>query len=63
MKSVQIPSVQIFGPNTGKYGTEKSPYLDNFHAVLKTLKPNESPGYDNIFTKKLQTNISSSVLF
>ena len=21
-------------PNTGKYGPEKSPYLDNFHAVL-----------------------------
>ena len=23
----------ISGPNTGKYGTETSPYLDTFHAV------------------------------
>ena len=23
-------------PNTGKYGTEKTPYLDTFHAVLNT---------------------------
>ena len=23
----------VFRPNTGKYGPEKSPYLDNFHAV------------------------------
>ena len=23
-------------PNTGKYGTEITPYLDNFHAVFKT---------------------------
>ena len=22
------------GPNTGKYGTEKTPYLDTFHAVI-----------------------------
>ena len=26
------------GSNTGKYGTEKTPYLDTFHAVLfKTI--------------------------
>ena len=24
------------GPNTGNYGPEKSPYLDNFHVVDKT---------------------------
>ena len=23
----------MFSPNTGKYGSEKTPYLDNFHAV------------------------------
>ena len=22
------------GPNTGKYGAEKTPYLDTFHAVI-----------------------------
>ena len=26
----------VFGLKTRKYGPEKSPYLDNFHAVLKT---------------------------
>ena len=25
-------------PNAGKYGLEKSPYLDTFHAVLISLK-------------------------
>ena len=24
----------ISGPNTGKYGPEITPYLDNFHAVM-----------------------------
>ena len=24
----------VFTPNTGKYGPEKTPYLDTFHAVL-----------------------------
>ena len=24
----------MFSPNTGKYGPEKTPYLDTFHAVL-----------------------------
>ena len=23
----------VFSPNTGKYGPEKTPYLDTFHAV------------------------------
>ena len=23
----------VFSPNTGKYGLEKTPYLDTFHAV------------------------------
>ena len=26
--------ISIFSPNTGKYGPEKTPYLDTFHAVL-----------------------------
>ena len=24
----------VFSPNTGKYGPEKTPYLDTFHAVM-----------------------------
>ena len=28
------PYLSIFSPNAGKYGPEKTPYLDNFHAVL-----------------------------
>ena len=40
MKSVQIqifsgPYFYVFGPNTGKYGPEKTPYLDTFHAASK----------------------------
>ena len=26
-------SLSVFSPNTGKYGPEKAPYLDTFHAV------------------------------
>ena len=42
MKIVQIRSFSwsVFSrirPNTGKYGPEKSPYLDTFHAVLFML--------------------------
>ena len=38
VKSVQIrsfsgPYFPVFSPNTGKYGPEKTPYLDTFHAV------------------------------
>ena len=27
------PYLSVFSPNAGKYGPEKSPYLDIFHAV------------------------------
>ena len=38
VKSVQIqffsgPYFSVFSPNTGKYGPEKTLYLDTFHAV------------------------------
>ena len=26
----------MFSPNAGKYGPEKTPYLDTFHAVLRS---------------------------
>ena len=28
------PYFPVFNPNTGKYGPEKTSYLDNFHAVV-----------------------------
>ena len=28
----------VFSPNEGKYGPEKNPYLDTFHAVLRIRK-------------------------
>ena len=31
------PSFHVFSPNTGKYGPEKTLYLDTFHAVDLTL--------------------------
>ena len=27
------PYFPVFSPNTGKYGPEKTPYLDTFHSV------------------------------
>ena len=32
------PYFPIFGLNTGKYGPEKTPYLDTFHVVPGYLK-------------------------
>ena len=29
-----VPYFPVFSPNTGKYGPEKPPYLDNFYAVI-----------------------------
>ena len=31
------PYFPVFSPNTGKYGPEKTPYLDAFHAVIYYL--------------------------
>ena len=28
------PYFPVFSPNTGKYGPEKTPYLDTFHVVI-----------------------------
>ena len=28
------PDFPVFSPNTGKYGPEKTPHLDNFHGVV-----------------------------
>ena len=28
------PYLSVFSPNAGKYGPEKAPYLDSFHAVM-----------------------------
>ena len=39
----------VFSPNTGKYGPEKTPYLDTFHAVVYRRKRNKKTvlsGYD-----------------
>ena len=29
--------LSVFSPNVGKYGTEKTPYLDTFHAVVLSV--------------------------
>ena len=31
--------LSLFSPNAGKYGPEKTPYLDTFHAVQSTQTP------------------------
>ena len=28
------PYFPVFSPNTGKYGPEKTPYVDTFHAMI-----------------------------
>ena len=41
-------NLSVFNPNAGKYGPEKNPYLDTFHAVISTGLDQFSVGYDNI---------------
>ena len=45
------PHSPVFGLNTGKYGTEKTPYLDTFHAVAETL------------WKDMQTNLVTDLVY
>ena len=48
----------VFSPNTGKYRPEKTPYLDNSHAVYHTetvIKPAEKD-------KKKLRNTSAKVI-
>ena len=40
VKSSQIRSFSC--PNTGKYGPEKTPYLDTFHTVVKSVYSNNN---------------------
>ena len=56
VKSVRIRSFfwsvfPLFGLNTGKYGAEKTPYLDTFHAVLinKHFQPHHK--FSKIFSR------------
>ena len=35
---LNTPYLSVFSLNVGKYGLEKTPYLDTFHAVLKEEK-------------------------
>ena len=35
------PYFPVFGPNMGKYGPEKTPYLDTFHEVQITTEANK----------------------
>ena len=35
------PCFPVFSPNMGKYGPEKTPYLDTFHKVQITIDVNK----------------------
>ena len=35
------PYFPVFSPNMGKYGPEKTPYLDTFHEVQTTIDVNK----------------------
>ena len=56
-KSVQMES--LFGPNTGKYGPEKTPYFDAFHAVRD---PSNTFKDENLSKVGVQQMLSKSSL-
>ena len=37
-ENLDIQYLSVFSPNGGKYGPEKTPYLDTFQAVLNTIE-------------------------
>ena len=41
---ISAPYFPVFNPNTGKYGPEITPHLDNFHAVISTRENRGHPG-------------------
>ena len=54
VKSVQTQSFfwsvfPVFSPNAGKYGPEKTSYLDNFHAVIAMMIELASKNNANVF--------------
>ena len=46
---------RVFSPNVGKYGPEKTPYLDTFHAVLIDIST------ENAYNRDTLTNIVTEV--
>ena len=54
LKKVQIWSFfwSVFSPTAGKYGPEKTPYLETFHAVADFLSycSSQYPEFENIYT-------------
>ena len=50
------PHFLAFGLNIGKYGPEKTPYLDTFHALSKRkIKHHVTPQSKKYFQKILQS--------
>ena len=43
------PYLSVFSPNAGKYGPEKTPYLDIFHAVQVGSKKNKKVAFSPRF--------------
>ena len=50
------PYFPVFSLNTGKYGPEKTPYLDTFHAVYTKEKP-ISYEQDTVIVKRFLANL------
>ena len=48
--------ISVFSPNTGKYGQEKTPYLDTFHAVFDVTNFNCHPFHPFPFINTPQSN-------
>ena len=52
--------LSVFSPNAGKYGPEKNPYLDTFHAVFDGHENKLRSGYRTVI-RILMTNIADDV--
>ena len=47
------PYFPVFNPSTGKYGPEKTPYLDFFHAV-QIIETPQAPKYKTLTESKTE---------
>ena len=53
----------VFSQNAGKYGPEKTPYLDTFHAVDFNETLNKLPNYDHKVLMKLKRNYRTKIIY
>ena len=57
------PYFLVFSPNTGKYGPEKTPHLDTFHAVFACVSTKDHSLNELHPAKKLDVTATNDEIY